>query len=144
MRGFLVKWVANIFALMAVVHIIPGINADKWQTVVVAALILGLVNAFLRPLVILFTLPLNILSLGFFTFLINGFLFYAVSKVVLGFNVNNFWDAFWGALFFSMISSVLSLLINPQGKIELRCYQSVSRRKAKYKDVIDVEGKSEK
>lgn len=128
---------------MAVVHIIPGINADKWQTVVVAALLLGLINAFLRPLIILFTLPLNILSLGFFTFLINGFLFYAVSKIVQGFSVKDFWSAFEGALFFSMISFILSLLINPQGKIEPRFYQS-AWNKPKYKNVIDVEGKTEK
>jgi len=144
LRGFLVKWFVNILALMAVVNIIPGINADKWQTVVVAALILGLVNAFLRPLIFLFTLPLNILSLGFLTFIINGFLFYSVSKVINGFSVNNFWNAFWGALFFSMISSILSLLINPEGKIELRYYRSASRGKPGYKNVIDVEGKTEK
>jgi putative membrane protein len=144
MKGFLIKWLANIIALMAVVCIIPGIKVDTWQTLTIAALMLGLVNAFLRPLIILFTLPLHILSLGFFTLIVNGLLFYGVSKAIKGFGVSDLASAFWGALFFSIISFVLSLFISPQGKLELRFRHDASWRKPKYKNVIDVEGKTEK
>jgi putative membrane protein len=144
MQGFLIRWFANIAALMVAVLVIPGINVDTWDTLIVTALVLGLVNAFLSPLIILFTLPLNVLSLGFSTLIINGFLFYSVSKLIKGFIVDNVWSAFWGAIFFSIVSFILNLLINPQGKIEFRLYKYGSGRKAKDKDVIDVEGKVEK
>jgi putative membrane protein len=144
MQGFLIRWFANIAALMVAVLVIPGINVDTWDTLIVTALVLGLVNAFLSPLIILFTLPLNVLSLGFSTLIINGFLFYSVSKLIKGFIVDNVWSAFWGAIFFSIVSFILNLLINPQGKIEFRLYKYGSGRKTKDKDVIDVEGKVEK
>lgn len=143
MRIFLIKWFINIVALLAVVHLIQGINVDRWQTAVVAALVLGLVNAFLKPLVMLLTLPLNILSLGLLTFIINGFMFYLVSIVVRGFHIVSFWNAFWGAFFFSMISFILNLLIRPQGKLSWRFYGYDSGCKPKYRDAIDIEGKAE-
>jgi putative membrane protein len=144
MRGFLIKWLANIAALMATVRLIPGIDADTWQTVAAAALILGLVNAFLRPLIILFTLPLHIFSLGLFTFVINAFLFYSVSKAVKGFMVADFSSAFWGALFFSFFSFALSLLINPEGRVSWYSVKGRPHPRPRYKDVIDVKGKVEK
>ena len=143
MTGFLVKWFANIIALMAVVHIVPGIRVDKWETAVLASLALGLVNAFLRPLIVMFTLPLSILSLGLFTFVINAFLFYSVSKIIAGFTVIDFSSAFWGALIFSVLSFVISLLINPQGRIQMHARRYDSRPKTKYRDVIDVDAKLE-
>ena len=143
MKSFLIKWLVNIIALVAVVSFVPGISADKWQTVAVAALVLGLINAFLRPLIMLFTLPLNILSFGLFTFLINAFLFFLVSKIVTGFKIVDFWSAFWGALAFSFISFILSLLFGPQGHIDMRFYKGEQADGNKYKDVIDVEGSSD-
>lgn len=149
MINFVIKWFVNVVALLIVVKIIPGIKVDRWQTAIFSALMLGLVNAILRPLVILFTLPLNILSLGLFTLVINGFMFYLVSKLVPGFTVNGFWNAFWGALFFSIISFLLSLFINPQGDTRTRFYKFNSpqytpeRRipgKSEYRQIIDVEG----
>ena len=84
-----------------------------------AAFVLGVINAFIRPLVILITLPINILTLGIFTFFINGFLFYAVSKIVKGFVVTGFWPAFFGALLFSIISFLVSLVISKKGRVEI-------------------------
>ena len=143
MKGFLIRWIINTLTLVLVVGIVPGIHAESWEAVAVAALILGLLNAFLRPLIILFTLPLNIISLGFFTLLINGFMFYLVSKVVEGFYITSFGSAFWGALFFSIISFLLNLFINPQGQISIRFYQGRSFSSSRDEDIIDVEGKSE-
>jgi len=149
MKEFLIKLIINTVTLIIVVKIIPGIKVDRWQTAVFSALMLGLVNAFLRPLVIFFTLPLNILSLGLFTLVINAFMFYLVSKLVPGFTVNGFWNAFWGALFFSIISFLLSLFINPHRDIRMRFYKfhtpqyTPERRivsRSEYRQVIDVEG----
>jgi putative membrane protein len=128
---------------MAVVQIVPGIRVDKWETAVLASLALGLVNAFLRPVIVMLTLPLSIYSLGFFTFVINAFLFYAVSKFIAGFTVIDFSSAFWGALIFSILSFIVSLLINPQGRVQSHSFRWDSRPKTKYRDVIDVDAKIE-
>lgn len=143
MKAFLIKWLVNITALVAVASFVPGISADKWQTVAVAALALGLINAFLRPLIIRLTLPLNILSFGLFTFLINASFFYLVSRIVPGFEVVDFRSAFWGALLFSFISFILNVFLGPQGHSDLRFYRGPQPGGNKYKDVIDVEGSSD-
>ncbi|HCJ67353.1 MAG TPA: hypothetical protein DHV62_08550 [Elusimicrobia bacterium] len=144
MDNFFIKWLVNVVALLIVVKIIPGIKVDRWTTAILSALMLGLVNAFLRPLVILFTLPLNILSLGLFTLVINGFMFYLVSKLVPGFTVSSFWNAFWGALLFSIISFLLSLLISSQENTRMRFYKFHSPSKPEYRQIIDVEGEEKK
>jgi putative membrane protein len=133
----------NIVALVGVMHIVRGINADTWQTIIVAALVLGLINVFLKPLVILLTLPLNILSLGLFTLIVNGAVFYLVSKLVIGFQIVNFKSAFWGALWFSVISFFLNLLISPQGKVDVHFYEYRSGPRQKYRDAIDAEAEVE-
>ena len=106
---------------------------DRLETAAIASLILGLVNAFLRPFLVLLTLPVNILSFGLFTLIINGLLLYLVSKLVHGFTIAGFWNAFCGALFFSMISFFLGLFINPQQP----------QKRPKYDNVIDVDGRVE-
>ncbi|MFA5270801.1 MAG: phage holin family protein [Candidatus Omnitrophota bacterium] len=110
MSRFLVRWGVNSLSILMVAHIVKGIEiSDPW-IVVVVAFVLGIINAFLRPLIILVTLPINVLTLGLFTLFINGFLFYLVSKIVKGFIITGFWPAFFGALLFSIISFLLSLL----------------------------------
>jgi len=141
MIGFFITWLTNIIALIVVVGIIPGIEIHGWQTAVVAALILGLLNAFLRPLVLLVTLPLQLISLGFFTLLVNGFMFYLVSKIVEDFHVASFWSAFWGALVFSIVSFILNLFISPEGRINVTFYKEYPSKTYRGKSVIDVEGK---
>jgi putative membrane protein len=130
MRGFFIKWLVNIVALVAVINVVPGIHSDRLEATIVAALILGLINAFLRPLVIIFTLPLTILTLGLFTLFINGFMLYLVSKIVEGFNITGFWSAFWGALCFSVISFLLNIFISPQGtyRYEIPPFHERARR----------------
>jgi putative membrane protein len=116
MKGFLLKWLINAISLVAVIHVVPGIRTDRWETTAVAALVLGLLNAFLRPLLMLLTLPVNLLTLGLFTLVINGFIFYLAAWLVSGFFVAGYGAAFVGALVFSIISCLLSMLINPEGK----------------------------
>ena len=120
MRGLLIKWIINSLAILIVTYIVKGIEVASPVTAIVAAFVLGIINAFLRPLIILITLPINIFTFGLFTFFINGFLFYVVSRVVKGFVITGFWPAFFGALLFSAISFLLSLLITKEGRIEIR------------------------
>lgn len=135
-------WIVNSIALILVVNFIPGIHSDHWSTSAVAALTLGIMNAFVKPVIILLTLPINVLSLGFFTLFINGFLLYLVSKFVIGFTIVNFSSAVFGALLFSVLTSLLGLVINPKGKVNFRFYNYSSRSSSRRDNTIDVEGKS--
>ena len=120
MRGLLIRWLINSLAILVVTYIVRGIEVASPITAIVAAFVLGIINAFLRPFIILVTLPINIFTLGVFTFFVNGFLFYMVSKIVKGFVITGFWPAFFGYLLFSTISFLLSLLITKEGKVEIR------------------------
>lgn len=136
------KWFINIIALFVVIHTVAGVSASNWQVVIVAAFIIGLLNAFLRPVLILLTLPFTIASLGLFTLIINACMFYLASKFVIGFTVVNFWTAFWAAIIFSIVSFILSLVFTPQ--VSFKFFGSVQKpekSEKKYDNVIDVEGK---
>jgi len=110
MTRLILKWVLNSFALYFVMKIIPGIQIDRFQDLLIAALVIGLLNAFLRPIIILLTLPVTLLTLGLFTLVINGLMFYLASWLVSGFQVTGFGAAFLAALLFSIFSFVLNML----------------------------------
>ncbi|MFA6079016.1 MAG: phage holin family protein [Candidatus Omnitrophota bacterium] len=112
MAKFLIKWVIYTLSLFAVSHIVAGITIANWETTIVAALVLGLINTFIRPFFIIFTLPLNVLSMGILTLFINGFMFYMAAHFVKGFSVAGFWNAFWAAILFSIITSVLNVFFS--------------------------------
>jgi len=120
MYAFFVRWLIYGLSLVVVVNIIPGIHMTSWQTMAIAALVLGLLNAFLRPILILFTLPINILTLGIFTLFINAGLFSLASWLVKGFYIAGFWNAFFGALAFSITGGLLSVLFNPDRDYKMR------------------------
>lgn len=146
MKSFLIKWVVNIAALFIVIHIAAGVSADSWGSVIVAAFILGLFNAFIKPFIILITLPFTILTLGLFTLIINAFIFLVASKFVKGFEVISFSSAFWAALLFSIISSILNFVLTPKTTIRYASFGPCAGAGRKINDdnVIDVEGKVEK
>ncbi|RKY83424.1 phage holin family protein, partial [candidate division KSB1 bacterium] len=104
MRGFVIRWIVNAIALIVTATIIKGMDFNGILAPFVAALVIGILNAVVRPFLILITLPINVLSLGLFTFVINGLMIAITAKVVNGFNVENFWAAFVGAIFMSVIS----------------------------------------
>jgi len=145
MKNFLIKWAVNIATLFVVIHIIAGVSIDSWETVIVAAFVIGLLNAFVKPVIILFTLPFTIFTLGFFMLIINAFIFYIASKFVKGFEVINFWSAFWAALLFSVISSILNFMLAPKINIRYTPFRRGPNNSHKIDDdnVIDVEGKVE-
>lgn len=108
----IVLWVINAVALLAVSYLLPGfISVDTFTTALVAALILGLVNTFIRPVLVLLTLPVTLLTLGLFILVINGLLFWFVGSFINGFHVRGFWAGVIGALIYSVISWILSALI---------------------------------
>lgn len=109
--SLLISWLINAAALFAVPYLLDSVRVDSVKTALVAALILGLVNALIRPLLVLLTLPVTLLTLGLFIFVINGFMFWLVARWVGGFQVENFWSAIAGALLYSIISWILSALI---------------------------------
>jgi putative membrane protein len=116
MKQLIVRWIVNSTALLAVAHLVSGVALDNWATVFVAALVLGLLNAFLRPVLIFLTLPVTVLSLGLFTLVINAFLFYLAAHLVRGFHVAGFGQAFVAALVFSIVSFFLNLFIRSDNR----------------------------
>jgi len=107
----LLIWVINAAALFALPYLMTSITVDSVGTAIIAALVLGLVNALIRPILVLLTLPVTFLTLGLFIFVINGLMFWAVSQMVGGFHVAGFWSAVGGAILYSVISWILSALI---------------------------------
>jgi len=107
----LLIWFINAAALFAVPYLMHSITMSSGWTALFAAAVLGLVNALIRPLLVLLTLPVTFLSLGLFILIINGFLFWLVAQVVDGFHVASFWSAVGGAILYSIISWALSTLL---------------------------------
>lgn len=110
MTRLVLKWALNSVALFLVMKLIPGIQIDRFQDLLLATLVIGLLNAFLRPVIILLTLPVTLLTLGLFTLVINGLMFYLASHLVTGFHITGFGAAFVAALLFSMFSFALNLI----------------------------------
>lgn len=108
MLFILVRWILFAFALLFVAWVVPGISLAGFVPALWAALVIGLVNIFIKPILIILTLPINLLTLGLFTFVINALLFWLVSRLVPGFMVSGFLAALLG----SVLLSILSLFIN--------------------------------
>ncbi len=109
--GFVIRLLLNALALVIVVNVVGGVHVSSFSAAIVAALILGIVNAVLRPLLLLITLPAVILTLGLFTLVINAVTFYFVAKLGLGLTVDGFGSAFVGALVLAIVSFVLSNVV---------------------------------
>jgi len=107
----LAVWLINTFSLIAVAYLMPTIVVSSFGAALVAALVLGLVNTILRPILVLLTLPATLLTLGLFIFVINGLLFWWVGSFVQGFVVMGFWPGVLGAIVYSIISWLLSHLL---------------------------------
>lgn len=105
------RWILNALALMGVAYLVPGIGVETFWTALMAALVLGLVNALLRPLLLILTLPVNILTLGLFTFVINAFMLWLVSTIVKGFTVDGLVPALLGALVLWIASMLVDALL---------------------------------
>lgn len=112
MRHFLVHWLMVAIALGATAYLLPGVHVSSWPALAVAALVLGLVNAVIRPLLVILTLPITVVTLGLFYFVVNGLAFGFAAYLVPGFEVRSFLWAILGAL----LMGVLSWFIGGFGK----------------------------
>lgn len=104
-------WILNAVALLAVAYLLPGIVVTSFGSALIAALVLGLVNTVVQPVLVILTLPITIVTLGLFYFVLNALLFWFVGSILTGFQVNGFWWAVAGALLYSIITGLLSRLI---------------------------------
>lgn len=109
-------WIVNAAALLLVAYLYPGVKVDDFVTALIAALVLGLVNLIVRPILVILTLPATILTLGLFLFVINAFCFWFVAEAVRGFRVDGAIAALVGSLLYSLITLVTSALLFPRKK----------------------------
>lgn len=118
MKGLLIRWLILSAAIIVASYMIDGIHVSGFLSACFAAAVLGILNVFFRPVLIILTLPINILTLGVFTFLINALMLKMASGAIPGFNVYGFWAAIWGSLVISAVNWLLNALINDRGRVE--------------------------
>jgi putative membrane protein len=118
MKGLFIRWLILTAAIMFASYVIEGIVVKGFFSALLAAAVLGILNAFFRPILIVLTLPINILSLGLFTFIINAMLLKMASGVISGFEVYGFWSAVLGSLLISVVSWILSSFVNERGRVQ--------------------------
>jgi len=117
--GFLLRIIVYTLALLLAGHVVPGIRLDGLVSALVAGLLLGLVNAIVRPILVVLTFPITLLTLGLFLLVLNAFCLWLVSVFVTGFHVDGVWPAFWGALLVSIVSWILTALISDSGRVRV-------------------------
>jgi putative membrane protein len=111
MLRLLLLWFINALALFVLPYVLPSISVASYRTALVGALVLAFINTLIRPILVLLTLPVTLLTLGLFIFVINGLLFWFVGSFVPGFVVAGFWAGVFGAIVYSIISWALSALV---------------------------------
>ncbi len=119
MQGFFLRTLITLLGLLLASALIPGVTINGTWSVIFAAILLGLVNGFVRPVAFLLTLPITILTLGLFLFVLNAAMFGLVAAMLDNFIVEGFWSAVFGSLVVSITSTVASWYIGPDGRIEV-------------------------
>jgi len=109
MPQFIITWIITAVSLLITAYFVPGIKIDTVTDAAIGAIVLGLINAIVKPIMILLTLPLTILTLGLFLFVINALSFYLVAYLTPGFHISTFWAALLGSIVLSLVSSILSI-----------------------------------
>ena len=117
MRGMIVRWVILTGGILMASYLLEGIQVRGFGSAMLAAAALGLLNVFFRPILFILTLPINILTLGLFTFVINALLLMMASGVIGGFQVTGFWTAVMGSVIISGINWLISSFITPSGRV---------------------------
>ncbi|CAM5785685.1 phage holin family protein [Castellaniella caeni] len=107
----LLVWILNAVALLVVAYLLPGITVASFGSALIAALVLGLLNAIVKPLLVLLTLPLTVVTLGLFLLVLNALVFWFAGSILKGFQVDGFWWAVIGAIVYSIVSTALSGLL---------------------------------
>jgi len=128
-NGLIIRWLILTASIIVTSYLLDGIHINGFFSAFFAAAILGILNAFFRPVLLLLTLPINILSLGLFTFVINALLLMMASGIITGFQIQGFWSAVFGSLLISLISWILTAFISERGKVEYIDLKKVGRNK---------------
>ena len=129
MRHFVFRWAITTVAVMVASSIIHGIRYDSVASLIGAALLLGILNAFLRPILLILSAPLILLTLGLFILAVNGLMLFVVPGIVIGFHVDGFWSAFWGAIIISIVSWMLSAFFRgSDGRVHVLTHHTQIRR----------------
>lgn len=118
MNGLTIRWLTLTAAIIVASYMIDGIRVTGVFSAIFAAAALGILNAFFRPIAQILTLPINILSLGLFTFIVNAVMLKMASGIIPGFDVQGFWAAVWGAFLISVVSWLLNAFIGGRGTVE--------------------------
>ncbi len=119
MTNFFLRAAVASLGLWLATELVDGLAFDGPGSLILAAILLGVVNGFVRPLVVILTLPFTILTLGFFLLIVNGIMLALVAAVLPGFSIVSFWDAFWGSIIVSLVSWVGSWFFGPKGTIQV-------------------------
>ena len=129
MRHFVFRWLATTVAVMVAASIIHAIRYDSVGSLIGAALLLGILNAFVRPVLLILSAPLILVTLGFFILIINGLLLLFVPNIVTGFQVDNFASAFWGAIVIGIVSWILSAFFRgSDGRVHILTHHTQIKR----------------
>ena len=118
MYGIFIRWLILTFSIIVTSYLLDGIHVSGFIPAFLAAAILSILNAVFRPILLILTLPINILSLGLFTFVINALMLLMASGVIPGFNVSGFWSAVFGSLLISIVSWALTAFIGERGRVQ--------------------------
>jgi putative membrane protein len=118
MKGVLFRWLTLTGSIILASYLLDGIQVSGFASAFFSAALLSILNAFFRPIAFILTLPLNIITFGLFTFVINAFMLKLASGVIPGFNVHGFWTAVFGALIISVISWLLNSFLNEHGRFD--------------------------
>ena len=108
MTAFIIRWLVTTVAVLVAAHLIPGISYQGWEGLLQASLLLGIINAFVRPVLLILSLPWIIVTMGIFFLVINALLLLLVSSILPAFHVAGFWSAFFGSIVISFVSWLLS------------------------------------
>jgi putative membrane protein len=130
--GLLIRWLILTVAIILASYLIEGIEVTGFFSAFLAAAVLGILNALFRPILIVLTLPINILTLGLFTFIINALMLKMASGIIPGFEVHGFWTAIFGSLIISVISWLLNSFVSDRGRIEKVTYIDLRKKDDKW------------
>lgn len=113
MFEFLLIWLLSAVALMAVAYLIPGVQVNSFKSALLAAVIVGLINSLLRPVLAFISFPITVLTLGLFYLVLNGLLFWLAGSLIRGFKVEGFWSGVFGAITYGIINWILISIFLP-------------------------------
>ncbi len=128
MKGLFIRWLILTLAIILASYLIPGIRVTGFFSALFTAAILGILNTLFRPILLILTLPVNLLTLGLFTFVINALMLMMASGVVSGFGVESFWSALFGSLVISAVNWISNRFITDHGRVERQDYLEMTKK----------------